>query len=97
MHGSKRRSIASLISAGVLLFGAAGPTRAGELSHYERSGGFAGTMQTYEIYADGRTVIRDGDTEIETRVSPNDVQTALTRIEELGFFDLAAPLGPVSA
>ena len=62
---------------------------------YERSGGIAGIMQTYEIYADGRTVIRDGDTEIETRVSPNDVQTALTRIEELGFFDLAAPLGPI--
>lgn len=64
---------------------------------YERSGGFAGIMQTYEIYADGRIVIRDGDTEIETRVSPSDVQTALIRIEELGFFDLPAPFGPVSA
>ena len=38
MRGSKRRGIAGLISAGVLLFGAAGPTRAGELSNYERSG-----------------------------------------------------------
>lgn len=64
---------------------------------YERSGGIVGIMQTYEIYADGYIVIRDGDTEIETRVPPSDVQTALTRIEELGFFDLPVPSGPVNA
>jgi Flp pilus assembly protein TadD len=38
MRAAKQRGIASLISAGLLLFGAAGPTRAGELSNYERSG-----------------------------------------------------------
>ncbi|RPI86911.1 MAG: hypothetical protein EHM41_06870, partial [Chloroflexi bacterium] len=45
---------------------------------YERSGGFAGQTDSYQVYADGRIVSGKGE---ERSVTPEEVEAALGAIE----------------
>jgi hypothetical protein len=55
---------------------------------FSREGGLAGIMQTWEIYADGRTVRDDS---AEWQVAPDMVSELLDTIEQAGFFELEPP------
>ena len=56
----------------------------------DRSGGFAGVSEHWEIFADG--LIRSGDG-AEFRESPDEVEDLLADIEERGFFEMEAVYG----
>lgn len=58
---------------------------------YERSGGFTGQTDSYQVYADGRIVSGKGD---ERSVTPEEVEEALGAIEKAGFFDDQEPVSP---
>ncbi len=51
---------------------------------YHRSGGFAGIIETWEIYADGRAMSENG----LLQFAPSEVSALMDEIKSLGFFDL---------
>lgn len=61
---------------------------------YERSGGFAGISETWNIYPDGRIVSPQGH---EYTVPPERVSSLLSEIESLGFFEMSDTSGRFSA
>lgn len=61
------------------------PRLGGAVLVYERSGGFAGTVEKWTFYPDGRVISADGTRQ---RVSPAEVAELIAAIEELGFYNL---------
>lgn len=51
----------------------------------ERSGGIAGGTEKWTVYADGRVV---SDKNLETRINTADLTKLLSKIQDLGFFDM---------
>ncbi len=55
---------------------------------FSQEGGFAGIQNIWLIYADGRVEAPEGR---EFQLAPATVESLLTEIEEIGFFDLNQP------
>ena len=58
---------------------------------YQRSGGFAGVMEAWTIFSDGRVTSNDGK---EWQVPREQIERLLTTIDELGFFHLESSYLP---
>ncbi|MCI0394380.1 MAG: hypothetical protein L0332_15435 [Chloroflexi bacterium] len=65
----------------------------GAVIFFSQEGGFAGIMESWTIYADGRVVKSTGDT---WQVTPQAVSDLQMTIERTGFFDLPATTRPAN-
>lgn len=63
-----------------------GPLPEGAVILFSRSGGFAGIVEEWTIYADGRIVSATGET---AWAQPDRVQEVIRKAESLGFFEMA--------
>lgn len=64
------------------------PSTTGPVLVYQRVGGFAGLTQTWDVYADGRVVLDDGESRKTVGIDPAQVDELLRTVETLGFFEL---------
>jgi hypothetical protein len=55
---------------------------------YQKSGGFAGVMEEWTIFPDGRIVSGDGH---EYLLAEEQISVSLSEIENLGFFEISGP------
>ena len=61
---------------------------AGAVVVYERTGEATCINEVWIIHPDGRIMGDNGHTTVEETVTPGEISTLLTEIDELGFFDL---------
>lgn len=61
---------------------------------FQRSGGFAGISEKWTVFPDGKVMGGDGQ---EFSATPGEVESLISDIENLGFFDWSIPRQPIGS